>query len=178
MIWKMAGEIKREKCFRLVVRMDFTHLDEKGNAKMVDISEKNSNVRKALARGEILVGADIIKAILNNEVQKGDVLSVARIGGVMAVKKTAELIPMCHQLLLTSCKIDFEIIEDMNIIKVSCEVLVDGKTGVEMEALTGVSVALLTIYDMCKAINKGMEIRNIYLERKSGGKSGLYERRK
>ena len=158
--------------------MDFTHLDEKGNARMVDISGKDSNARKALAKGEILVNDKVMKAILNDEVPKGDVLSVARIGGIMAVKKTAELIPMCHQLLLTSCKIDFEIMEDIKVIKASCEVSVDGKTGVEMEALTGVSVALLTIYDMCKAIDKGMEIRNICLERKSGGKSGLYERRK
>ena len=158
--------------------MDFTHLDEKGNARMVDISGKDSNTRKALAKGEILVNDKVMKAILNDKVPKGDVLSVARIGGIMAVKKTAELIPMCHQLLLTSCKIDFEIMEDIKVIKASCEVSVDGKTGVEMEALTGVSVALLTIYDMCKAIDKGMEIRNIYLERKSGGKSGLYERRK
>ena len=157
--------------------MDFTHLDEKGNAKMVDISGKEPTSRKALAFGEILVTDEIMKAILNNEIPKGDVFSVARIGGIMAVKKTSELIPMCHQLLLTSCKVEFEVFEKENIIKASCEVSVDGKTGVEMEALTGASVALLTIYDMCKAIDKGMEIRNVYLERKSGGKSGLYERR-
>lgn len=157
--------------------MDFTHLDEKGNARMVDISGKSNSSRKALAKGEILVTDNIMEAILNDKVPKGDVFSVARIGGIMAVKRTSDLIPMCHQLLLTGCSIEFEVLKEANVIKASCEVSVDGMTGVEMEALTGVSVALLTIYDMCKAIDKGMEIGKIFLEKKSGGKSGLYERR-
>ena len=154
--------------------MEFTHLDDKGQAKMVDISGKSPTARRALACGEILVTGDIMKAILNEEVPKGDVFSVARIAGIMAVKKASSLIPMCHQLLITSSRVEFEVLPEDNLIKARCEVSVDGKTGVEMEALTGVSVALLTVYDMCKAIDKSMELTDIHLVEKSGGKSGLY----
>ena len=149
-----------------------THFDAKGNAIMVDVTEKNITHRTAVASGKIRVNDSVMKAVLEGTVAKGDVLGVARVAGIMAVKQTASLIPMCHVLLITKCGIDFEIDEENLEIKAICTVKVDGKTGVEMEALTGVSVALLTIYDMCKAIDKRMEMNEIHLEAKSGGKSG------
>lgn len=153
-----------------------THFDAKGNAIMVDVSEKNITHRVAVASGKIRVNENVMKAVLEGSVAKGDVLGVARVAGIMAVKQTASLIPMCHVLLITKCGIDFEIDEEKLEIKAICTVKVDGKTGVEMEALTGVSVALLTIYDMCKAIDKRMEMNEIHLETKSGGKSGDFVR--
>ena len=117
-----------------------------------------------------------MEAVVNKTVQKGDVLGVARVAGIMAAKQTPHLIPMCHPLLLSKCAVDFEVNEAENTIKASCTVKIKGQTGVEMEALTGVSVALLTIYDMCKAIDKRMEISDIRLEYKSGGKSGEFVR--
>lgn len=153
-----------------------THFDAKGNAIMVDVTEKNITHRTAVASGKIRVNESVMKAVLEGNVAKGDVLGVARVAGIMAVKQTASLIPMCHVLLITKCGIDFEIDEENLEIKAICTVKVDGKTGVEMEALTGVSVALLTIYDMCKAIDKRMEMNEIHLETKSGGKSGDFVR--
>ncbi|MBP3926802.1 MAG: cyclic pyranopterin monophosphate synthase MoaC [Clostridium sp.] len=153
-----------------------THFDAKGNAIMVDVTEKNITHRTAVASGKIRVNESVMKAVLEGTVAKGDVLGVARVAGIMAVKQTASLIPMCHVLLITKCGIDFEIDEENLEIKAICTVKVDGKTGVEMEALTGVSVALLTIYDMCKAIDKRMEMNEIHLEAKSGGKSGDFVR--
>ena len=153
-----------------------THFDAKGNAIMVDVSEKNITHRVAVASGKIRVNESVMKAVLEGTVAKGDVLGVARVAGIMAVKQTASLIPMCHVLLITKCGIDFEIDKEKLEIKAICTVKVDGKTGVEMEALTGVSVALLTIYDMCKAIDKRMEMNEIHLETKSGGKSGDFVR--
>lgn len=153
-----------------------THFDAKGNAIMVDVTEKNITHRTAVASGKIRVNESVMKAVLEGTVAKGDVLGVARVAGIMAVKQTASLIPMCHVLLITKCGIDFEIDEENLEIKAICTVKVDGKTGVEMEALTGVSVALLTIYDMCKAIDKRMEMKEIHLEAKSGGKSGDFVR--
>ncbi|MCI7262798.1 MAG: cyclic pyranopterin monophosphate synthase MoaC [Otoolea sp.] len=153
-----------------------THFDAKGNAIMVDVTEKNITHRTAVASGKIRVNESVMKAVLEGTVAKGDVLGVARVAGIMAVKQTASLIPMCHVLLITKCGIDFEIDEENLEIKAICTVKVDGKTGVEMEALTGVSVALLTIYDMCKAIDKRMEMNEIHLETKSGGKSGDFVR--
>ncbi|MDD6074977.1 MAG: cyclic pyranopterin monophosphate synthase MoaC, partial [Clostridium sp.] len=141
-----------------------THFDAKGNAIMVDVTEKNITHRTAVASGKIRVNESVMKAVLEGNVAKGDVLGVARVAGIMAVKQTASLIPMCHVLLITKCGIDFEIDEENLEIKAICTVKVDGKTGVEMEALTGVSVALLTIYDMCKAIDKRMEMNEIHLE--------------
>ena len=155
---------------------NFTHFDEKGNAIMVDVSEKKDTSRIAVASGVIKVSPEVMDAVVNRTVAKGDVLGVARIAGIMAVKQTAQLIPMCHTLLITKCSVDFELDEENLEIKASCTAKVDGKTGVEMEALTGVSVALLTIYDMCKALDKRMEIGKIHLERKEGGKSGVFER--
>ncbi len=158
--------------------MEFTHLDKQGKAKMVDVGDKNITTRTAFATGKIILPVKIMKAILDNSVPKGDVFSVARVAGIMGAKNTSSMIPMCHPLLINSCSVDFNIDEKNSLIKVKCTVNVDGKTGVEMEALTGVSVALLTIYDMCKGIDKGMVITDILLEKKTGGKSGIYERGK
>ena len=154
----------------------FTHFDEHGNAIMVDVSEKEVTSRIAVASGKICVNEDVMDAILNQKVKKGDVLGVARVAGIMAVKQTPNLIPMCHTLLISKCSVDFEIDSEKLEIKAICTVKVDGKTGVEMEALTGVSVTLLTIYDMCKAIDKRMEMKEIRLESKEGGKSGTFTR--
>ena len=139
---------------------------------MVDVSEKKETERSALASGIIKVNEAIIEAISHHTVKKGDVLSVARIAGIMAAKKTFELVPMCHILMLTKCSIDFEINKEKHEIKAMCFVKTVGKTGVEMEALCGVQIALLTIYDMCKAIDKNMIMKDIHLEKKTGGKSG------
>ncbi len=139
---------------------------------MVDVSGKEETSRTAVAAGNIAVNDDIISAIRGNTVKKGDVLGVARVAGIMAVKKTAELIPMCHTLIINKCTVDFEIDDVMKTIRAICTVKCDGKTGVEMEALTGASVALLTIYDMCKAVSKEMVINDVHLLTKTGGKSG------
>lgn len=148
------------------------HFDEQGNAVMVDVSGKNSTLRTASAIGAIKVNKAIMDAVLSHRVEKGDALGVARVAGIMAAKQTWSLIPMCHPLCIRKCTIDFEIdTEKMEIRAISC-VKVEEKTGVEMEALTAVSTALLTIYDMCKAIDKHMEITNIHLVKKTGGKSG------
>ncbi|WP_294371785.1 cyclic pyranopterin monophosphate synthase MoaC [uncultured Clostridium sp.] len=149
-----------------------THFDSNGNAIMVDVSEKNITKRTATAKGKIYVNKAVIDAIINNTVEKGDVLGVARVAGIMGTKKTSELIPMCHPLMITKCSVDFNINEEDNYIEAVCTAKVTGKTGVEMEALTGVNIALLTIYDMCKAIDKTMEITEVHLARKTGGKSG------
>lgn len=151
-----------------------THFDDKGNAVMVDVSEKDVTSRVAVASGLIRVNDEVMQAVVNGTSKKGDVLGVARIAGIMAVKQTSNLIPMCHTLLISKCEILFEINEEKNEILARCLVKVEGKTGVEMEALTGVSVTLLTIYDMCKAIDKTMEISEIRLEEKDGGKSGHF----
>lgn len=151
-----------------------THFDSKGNAVMVDVSEKAITSRTAIAKGKIYVNKEIIEAVLNDKVEKGDVFGVARIAGIMACKKTSDLIPMCHPLMINKCTIDFEVNEEKNYIEAICTAKIDGKTGVEMEALTGVNIALLTIYDMCKAIDKTMEISEIHLVKKTGGKSGEF----
>jgi len=165
-------EEKRRRKVGEKLENNFTHFDQEGNAIMVDVSEKEVTSRTAVASGTIKVNAEIMDAIINQKVKKGDVLGVARIAGIMGVKNTSTLIPLCHTLLIQKCSIDFELDEKQNEIKATCIVKTDGKTGVEMEALTGVTVTLLTIYDMCKAIDKGMELSNIHLVRKSGGKSG------
>lgn len=153
---------------------DFTHFDETGNAVMVDVSQKNITARTATAVGKIIVSKEIFTKIKQQQIVKGDVLGVARIAGIMAAKKTSELIPLCHPLPLTKCTVDFVLDEDggQYAVKASCLVKTDGKTGVEMEALTGVQIALLTIYDMCKAVDKSMLITDVHLVSKSGGKSG------
>ncbi len=153
-----------------------THFDEKGNAVMVDVSGKNITSRTAVASGKIRVNAAVMEAVMAGTVAKGDVLGVARGAGIMAVKQTSHLIPMCHPLMISKCGIDFQVDPENLEIRAVCTAKVEGKTGVEMEALTGVSVALLTIYDMCKAIDKRMELDEIHLETKSGGKSGDFVR--
>ncbi|MGN0411236.1 MAG: cyclic pyranopterin monophosphate synthase MoaC [Candidatus Fimousia sp.] len=153
-----------------------SHFDQKGNAIMVDVSEKNVTRRVAIASGRIKVNRQVMEAVTKGTVEKGDVLGVARVAGIMAVKQTSHLIPMCHPLFIQKCSIDFEIDEAASEIKAQCMTKLEGKTGVEMEALTGVSVALLTIYDMCKAIDKSMVITDVRLEEKTGGKSGTYRR--
>lgn len=153
--------------------MGLTHFDENGKTVMVDVTEKDDTVREAVAKGKITVNQDVYDAIEAGTVKKGDVLSVAATAGIMGAKRTFELIPMCHILPITSCKITFDKDPAKREIRCTCTVKVTGKTGVEMEALTGVSTALLTIYDMCKALDKSMEIGEIYLQKKTGGKSGM-----
>ena len=155
---------------------DFTHFDSRGNAIMVDVSAKETNSRAALARGSISMNSQTMRAVLGGTAKKGDVLGVARIAGIMAAKRCAELIPLCHPLNFDKCTVDFSSDEEKNEIEASCTVKLSGKTGAEMEALTGVSVALLTIYDMCKALDRTMVIGNIRLCEKSGGASGHFVR--
>ena len=152
----------------------FTHFDQRGNAIMVDVTDKAVTERTARACGSIRVSKEVFEAVKNGSTAKGDVLGTARIAGIMAAKKTSDLIPMCHPLMLTKVTIDFELEEDTNCVKCICTAKLSGKTGVEMEALTGVSVALLTIYDMCKAMDRSMEMGEIRLLEKTGGKSGHF----
>lgn len=152
-----------------------THFDEKGNAYMVDVSEKDITKRTAMAQGSIRVSREVIDAVVNKTVKKGDVLTVAQTAGIMGTKRTSDLIPMCHPLSLSNAKITFDIDEETCTITAVCTAVCEGKTGVEMEALTGVSVALLTIYDMCKSVDKRMLINDIHLVEKSGGKSGDFK---
>lgn len=152
--------------------MGLTHFDENGKAVMVDVTEKPETIREATAAGRILVNRRVFRAIREGTAAKGDVLGVAATAGIMGAKRTSELIPMCHILPITNCKIRFHMNEEACAVHCECTVKVTGKTGVEMEALTGVSTALLTIYDMCKAMDKAMEISGICLVKKTGGKSG------
>ena len=152
------------------MKMNFTHFNENGRARMVDVSEKDETKRKAVARGYIQMGADTIKAVTEGRIKKGDVLSVAQVGGICGAKKTWDLIPMCHNILLTGADINFEVADDR--IWIEASVKTTGKTGVEMEALTAVQVGLLTIYDMLKAVDRGMVMFDIRLLEKHGGKSG------
>ncbi len=147
-----------------------THLDDSGAAHMVDVSEKADTVREAVAEGYIAMSAEALAAIRDGSAKKGDVLATARIAGIMAAKKTAELIPLCHPLMLSKVSVDFQLEDDG--IRATALVRLTGQTGVEMEAMTSVSVALLTIYDMGKALDKGMTISGVRLLSKSGGKSG------
>lgn len=155
---------------------EFTHFDESGNAIMVDVTDKNDTVREAVAMGSIKISKECYNKVKAGEMSKGDVLSVARIAGIMGAKKTSDLIPLCHILNITKVKIDFNTDDDNTTITVLCTAKTTGKTGVEMEALTGAGISLLTIYDMCKAIDKGMVISEIKLMKKTGGKSGTWER--
>lgn len=151
---------------------EMTHFDDEGNARMVDVSDKDVTVREATAVGCILVGEEVFRAVKDRKVQKGDVLTVSQVAGIMGCKRTSDLIPMCHPLPLTNAALTFELFPEERTIRATCTVKTGSKTGVEMEALTGVSVALLTIYDMCKAIDKHMQITDIHLVEKHGGKSG------
>ncbi|MEK6221031.1 MAG: cyclic pyranopterin monophosphate synthase MoaC [Chloroflexota bacterium] len=151
---------------------ELTHIDKSGNAKMVDVGDKPETERMALAKGEVQMKQNTLKLIREGDMKKGDVLTVAQIAGISAAKRTSELIPFCHPLPINHISIDFELDDDLPGIKIEAAVKTMGKTGVEMEALTAVSVASLTIYDMAKAVDKGMMIQNIRLVEKRGGQSG------
>jgi cyclic pyranopterin phosphate synthase len=153
-----------------------THFDKSGRSKMVDVTDKSDTVREAVAQATVTMQKETLRRIMDRQIEKGDVLGVAQTAGIMAAKKTAELIPMCHPLNITSVEMEFLPHEAASQIEVRAQVKITGKTGVEMEALVAVSVASLTIYDMCKAIDRGITISDIKLIKKSGGKSGLYER--
>ena len=154
----------------------FTHFDNDGKAIMVDISDKNVTERLASAISSISMNKDTLNMIKTGNAKKGDVLGIARIAGIMAAKKTSELIPLCHPISLSSVTIDFEIDDNTNSINIICNCKLNGKTGLEMEALTAVSIAALTIYDMCKAVDREMTITKTQLTYKSGGKSGTFKR--
>jgi cyclic pyranopterin monophosphate synthase len=155
---------------------ELTHINEKGEAKMVDVSPKDDTVREAVVTGGVRMNPETLTKIKQNQMKKGDVLAAARIAGIMGAKKTPDLIPLCHTILVSEISVDFEFIGD-DYIKITAMAKSTGKTGVEMEAMTAAAVSALTIYDMCKAIDRGMSIENICLQKKSGGKSGTYIRR-
>ena len=155
---------------------ELTHFDEQGRARMVDVSDKTETKREAIAQGEVLMRSETLALIQAGQLAKGDVLGVARVAGIMGVKQTGTLIPMCHPLLITGTDVYFRLDEMGSRVLIEARARTTGKTGVEMEALTAVSVAALTIYDMCKAVDKGMVVNNIRLVQKTGGKSGTYNR--
>lgn len=157
---------------------EFTHFNDQGRARMVDISEKGESVRTAIAKSSVEVNQDIFEKITHNEIKKGDVLAVAQVAGIMAAKKTPDWIPMCHPLSLTGVDVAFEweTSEDVYMLHIEVSVKTKGSTGVEMEALTAASAVALTVYDMCKAVDKGMIIGPTHLLEKTGGKSGDYRR--
>lgn len=152
----------------------FTHIDDKGNAVMVDVSAKAATARTATAAGRIVMSRSCYEAVRDGDIAKGDVLGTARIAGIMGAKRTSDLIPLCHVLNLSKCAVDFIFHDAEHAIECRCTVKCQGQTGVEMEALTGVSTALLTVYDMCKAVDKRMSITGIHLAEKIGGKSGYF----
>ena len=152
-----------------------THFDAEGRAAMVDVSDKAETERSATAKGSVLMQPATLALIAAGDMKKGDVLAVARLAGIMAAKRTAELIPLCHPLALTSITVDLTIDKARNAVDIEATCKLKGRTGVEMEALTAVSVAALTVYDMCKAVDRGMTITEIRLTAKRGGKSGSYE---
>ncbi len=153
----------------------FTHFDSQGKARMVDVSEKDATSRVAVARGAVTMAPETMKMIPTRGVKKGDVLSVARLAGIMGAKRAPDLIPLCHPLALDSVEVDLAVAPERNAIEITATCKVKGRTGVEMEALTAVAVAALTVYDMCKAVDRGMTIADIRLVHKSGGKSGTYD---
>lgn len=154
-----------------------THLDADGNARMVDVTAKEETVRQATARGRITLSATAYEMVKAGTMKKGDVLAVARLAAIMAAKRVDQLIPLCHPLAITGIDVDFSLLDEDCAIEIRATVRITGRTGVEMEALTAVSVAALTIYDMCKAVDKAMVISDIRLLEKSGGKSGTFRRR-
>jgi indole-3-glycerol phosphate synthase len=160
---------------RLLGLSEFTHLDAQGRARMVDVSEKDETDRIAVAGARVVMRPQTLERIRAGDVAKGDVLAVARLAGIMAAKRTAELIPLCHPLALTSVELDLECVPERNAVEITATCRLRGRTGVEMEALTAASVAALTVYDMCKAVDRGMTVTDIKLLRKSGGRSGDWE---
>lgn len=156
----------------IILNTELTHFDKDGRARMVDVSSKSETNRSALAIGRIKMKRETILLVEQGKIEKGDVLGVARVAAIMASKKTSDLIPMCHPIMISGCNVYFSIDKENSYIDIEAEVKTTGKTGVEMEALSAVSVAALTIYDMCKAVDKRMIIEDIHLVKKSGGKSG------
>jgi cyclic pyranopterin phosphate synthase len=156
--------------------MEFTHINEEGRARMVDVSSKAETLREAVASARIYMKKETLERISEGSIKKGDVLAVAQVAGIMGAKSTSQIIPMCHPLMLSGCDISFKYDFEKNSIDITAVVKNTGQTGVEMEALTAVSTASLTIYDMCKAVDKEMIISDIMLLKKSGGKSGDFER--
>jgi cyclic pyranopterin phosphate synthase len=156
---------------------DFTHFNEQGRARMVDVTEKAVTNRLAIARGRVLVNSETFRLIRSGGLKKGDVLTTAQIGGIMGAKRTFEIIPMCHPVPLSGVDLSFEMDEEALAVVITATTRCTGTTGVEMEALTAVSVAALTVYDMCKAVQRDMVIDGICLLKKSGGKSGVFERK-
>ncbi len=154
---------------------DFTHFDAEGKARMVDVSDKAETERVAVAKGLVVMQPETLALVREGGVKKGDVLSVARLAGIMGAKRTPELIPLCHPLALTSVGLDLALVPERSAVEITATCKLKGRTGVEMEALTAVSVAALTVYDMCKAVDRGMQITDLRLVRKTGGKSGTYE---
>lgn len=154
---------------------DLTHFDAAGNAVMVDVSDKDVTERAAIAKGSVIMQPETIQRILAGGLKKGDVLAVAQLAGIMGAKRTPDLIPLCHPLALTSVTVELSCDPQRNAVDITATCKLKGRTGVEMEALTAVGVAALTVYDMCKAIDKGMRITDIRLVHKSGGKSGTFE---
>ena len=153
---------------------DFTHFDDQSNARMVDVSGKESSDRTATAAAAVIMKPETLRLITDGGIKKGDVLSVARLAGIMGAKRTPDLIPLCHPLALSSVELDLSCDEKRNAVDITATCRVNAKTGVEMEALTAVSVAALTVYDMCKSVDRGMTITEIRLTHKAGGKSGTY----
>lgn len=154
---------------------EFTHIDKDGNAIMVDVSDKSQTERIAKAKGSVVMQPKTLAMIMNGSLKKGDVLGVAQLAGIMGAKQTPNLIPLCHPLALTSVKVELICNPDTNAVDITATCKLEGRTGVEMEALSAVSIAALTIYDMCKAVDKGMHLTDIRLVHKSGGKSGVFE---
>ena len=154
---------------------DFTHFDAEGKARMVDVSDKAETERVAVAKGLVVMQPETLALIRKGGVKKGDVLSVARLAGIMGAKRTPDLIPLCHPLALTSVSLDLALVPERSAVEITATCKLKGRTGVEMEALTAVSVAALMVYDMCKAVDRGMQITDLRLVRKTGGKSGAYE---
>ena len=157
--------------------MELTHINEQGRAKMVDVSEKQDTLREAVAYGNVYMKRETLKKIKEGTIKKGDVLSVAQVAGIMGSKKTSDIIPMCHPIMISGCNINFSLNFDENRVEITSTVKNTGQTGVEMEALTAVAIAGLTIYDMCKAIDREMIVSDVKLMKKSGGKSGVFERK-
>lgn len=157
--------------------MELTHINDEGRAKMVDVSEKVDTVREAVAIGYVSMKRETLEKIKEGTILKGDVLAVAQVGGIMGAKNTPQIIPMCHPIMISGCDINFKMDYENNRVEIIATTKTVGKTGIEMEALTAVTTAALTIYDMCKAIDREMIINNIMLVKKSGGKSGVFERK-
>lgn len=156
---------------------DFSHFNKNGRARMVDVSEKADTARTAVAAGRVLVNAETFKLIKSGGVKKGDVLAVAQVGGIMGAKHTSDIIPMCHPIMISGIDLDISLCEEKHSVEIIATTKCTGATGVEMEALTAVSVAALTVYDMCKAVQRDIEISDIRLLKKTGGKSGVFERK-